>query len=62
MKNKYVFTAVLLAVILFVGSVLTTIYVRTEQKQEQEKEKPLLEEGTAAVDVEEKPKTVRFRL
>lgn len=35
MKNKYVFTAVLLAVILFVGSVLTTIYVRTEQKQEQ---------------------------
>ena len=37
MKNKYVFTAVLLAVILFVGSVLTTIYVRTEQKQEQEK-------------------------
>lgn len=37
MKNKYVFTAVLLAVILFVGSVLTTIYVRTEQKQEQAK-------------------------
>ena len=37
MKNKYVFTAVLRAVILFVGSVLTTIYVRTEQKQEQEK-------------------------
>ena len=37
MKNKYVFTGVLLAVILFVGSVLTTIYVRTEQKQEQAK-------------------------
>lgn len=37
MKNKYVFTAVLLAVILFVGSVLTTIYVRTEQKQGQAK-------------------------
>jgi len=42
MKNKYVFTAVLLAVILFVGSVLTTIYVRTEQKQEQAKDGNLL--------------------
>ena len=42
MKNKYVFTAVLLAVILFVGSVLTMTYVRTEQKQEQSKEGNLL--------------------
>ena len=42
MKNKYVFTGVLLAVILFVGSVLTTIYVRTEQKQEQAKGDNLL--------------------
>lgn len=42
MKNKYVFTAVLLAAILFVGSVLTTIYVRTEQKQEQAKDGNLL--------------------
>ena len=32
MKNKYVFTAVLLAMILFVGSVLTMAYVRAEQK------------------------------
>ena len=31
MKNKYVFTAVLLAVILFVGNMLTMAYVRTEQ-------------------------------
>lgn len=31
------------------------------KKKEQEEQKPLLEEGTAAVDVEEKPKTVRFR-
>ena len=35
MKNKYVFTAVLLAMILFVGSVLTMAYVRAEQKKEQ---------------------------
>ena len=42
MKNKYVFTAVLLAVILFVGSVLTMAYVRTEQKQEQAKDGDLL--------------------
>lgn len=42
MKNKYVFTAVLLAVILFVGSVLTMAYVRTEQKKEQEKDGDLL--------------------
>ena len=27
MKNKYVFTAVLLAVILFVGNMLTMVYV-----------------------------------
>lgn len=42
MKNKYVFTAVLLAVILFVGSVLTMAYVRTEQKKEQAKDGDLL--------------------
>ena len=42
MKNKYVFTAVLLAAILFVGSVLTMAYVRTEQKQEQAKDGDLL--------------------
>ncbi len=42
MKNKYVFTAVLLAVILFVGSVLTMAYVRTEQKKEQAKDSDLL--------------------
>ena len=42
MKNKYVFTAVLLAVILFVGSVLTMAYVRMEQKQEQAKDGDLL--------------------
>lgn len=42
MKNKYVFTAVLLAVILFVGSVLTMAYVRTEQKNEQAKDGDLL--------------------
>ena len=35
MKNKYVFTAVLLAVILFVGNMLTMAYVRTEQSREQ---------------------------
>ena len=33
MKNKYVFTAVLLAVILFVGNMLTMAYVRTEQSR-----------------------------
>ena len=42
MKNKYVFTAVLLAVILFVGSVLTMAYVRTEQKKEEAKDGDLL--------------------
>lgn len=42
MKNKYVFTAVLMAAILFVGSVLTMAYVRTEQKQEQAKDGDLL--------------------
>ena len=42
MKNKYVFTAVLLAVILFVGSVLTMAYVRTEQKKEQAKDGDML--------------------
>ena len=42
MKNKYVFTAILLAVILFVGSVLTMAYVRTEQKKEQAKDGDLL--------------------
>lgn len=42
MKNKYVFTAVLLATILFVGSVLTMAYVRTEQKKEQAKDGDLL--------------------
>lgn len=42
MKNKYVFTAVLLAVILFVGSALTMAYVRTEQKKEQAKDDDLL--------------------
>ena len=42
MKNKYVFTAVLLAVILFVGTALTALYVRTEQKQEQAKDGDLL--------------------
>lgn len=33
MKNKYVFTAVFLAVILFVGTTLTGWYVRSEQEQ-----------------------------
>ena len=33
MKHKYVFTAVLLAVILFVGNMLTMTYVRTEQSR-----------------------------
>lgn len=42
MKNKYVFTAVLLAMILFVGSVLTMAYVRAEQKKEQAKDEDLL--------------------
>ncbi len=42
MKNKYVFTAVLLAAILFVGSVLTMAYVRTERKKEQAKDSDLL--------------------
>ncbi len=42
MKNKYVFTAVLLAAILFAGSVLTMAYVRTEQKKEQAKDGDLL--------------------
>ena len=42
MKNKYVFTAVMLAVILFVGSVLTMGYVRMEQKKEQAKDGDLL--------------------
>ncbi len=42
MKNKYVFTAVLLVAILFAGSVLTMAYVRTEQKQEQAKDGDLL--------------------
>ena len=42
MKNKYVFTAVLLAVILFVGNMLTMAYVRTEQSREQLKEGNLL--------------------
>lgn len=42
MKNKYVFTAVLLAAILFAGSVLTMGYVRTEQKKEQAKDGDLL--------------------
>lgn len=42
MKNKYVFTAVLLAMILFVGSVLTMAYVRAEQKKEQAKDENLL--------------------
>lgn len=42
MKNKYVFTAVLLAMILFVGSVLTVAYVRAEQKKEQAKDEDLL--------------------
>ena len=42
MKNKYVFTAVLLAMILFVGSVLTMSYVRAEQKKEQAKDEDLL--------------------
>lgn len=42
MKNKYVFTAVLLAVILFVGNMLTVVYVRTEQSREQLKEGNLL--------------------
>ena len=42
MKNKYVFTAVLLAVILFVGNMLTMVYVRTEQSREQLKEGNLL--------------------
>ena len=42
MKNKYVFTAVLLAVILFVGNMLTMAYVRTEQSSEQLKEGNLL--------------------
>lgn len=42
MKNKYVFTAVLLAMILFVGSVLTMVYVRAEQKKEQAKDEDLL--------------------
>ena len=42
MKNKYVFTAVLLAMILFVGSVLTKAYVRAEQKKEQAKDEDLL--------------------
>ena len=42
MKNKYVFTAVLLAVILFVGTLLTMTYVRTEQKKEQAKDGDLL--------------------
>ena len=42
MKNKYVFTAVLLAVILFAGSVLTMAYVRTEQKKGQAKDGDLL--------------------
>lgn len=42
MKNKYVFTAVLLAVILFVGTALTALYVHTEQKNEQVKDGDLL--------------------
>lgn len=42
MKNKYVFTAVLLTMILFVGSVLTMAYVRAEQKKEQAKDEDLL--------------------
>ena len=42
MKNKYVFTEVLLAMILFVGSVLTMAYVRAEQKKEQAKDEDLL--------------------
>lgn len=42
MKNKYVFTAVLLVMILFVGSVLTMAYVRAEQKKEQAKDEDLL--------------------
>lgn len=42
MKNKYVFTAVLLAAILFVGNMLTMTYVRTEQSREQLKEGNLL--------------------
>ena len=42
MKNKYVFTTILLAMILFVGSILTTVYVRTEQKKEQAKDGDLL--------------------
>lgn len=42
MKNKYVFTAVLLAVILFVGTALTALYVHTEQKNEQAKDGDLL--------------------
>lgn len=42
MKNKYVFTAVLLAMIVFVGSVLTMAYVRAEQKKEQAKDEDLL--------------------
>ena len=42
MKNKYVFTAVLLAMIRFVGSVLTMAYVRAEQKKEQAKDEDLL--------------------
>ena len=42
MKNKYVFTAVLLAMILFVGSALTMAYVRAEQKKEQAKDEDLL--------------------
>ena len=42
MKNKYVFTAVLLAMTLFVGSVLTMAYVRAEQKKEQAKDEDLL--------------------
>lgn len=42
MKNKYVFTAVLLAVILFVGTTLTAFYVHTEQKNEQVKDGDLL--------------------
>ena len=42
MKNKYVFTAVLLAMILIVGSVLTMAYVRAEQKKEQAKDEDLL--------------------
>ena len=42
MKNKYVFTAVLLAAILFVGSVLTMAYVGAEQKKEQAEDGDLL--------------------